>query len=772
VALESVLKKKGIKKLNGEVFRKNGRFYVPCVHPAYVLRNPDAIGMFRKALKVAYRLGRRSPTVEKLHYITVETKRHLREFTDLLKNWLGPIAHDIEGASLSHVDKYITPRLACAGWSWEAGYAVCFPIFGRYLWPRKIEFRPEEALEAMREIYESGVRHIMHFGKYDAGYSEAVHGIILKNYWYDTGLASYALDERKGGHNLDDWSFRVGMGGHKAIIRDYQNAHLESNPSKPGGDMCMVPLEILAPYNMGDNDVTIRVFNVTYPKLKEQGLYEMPFRFPLMYHNWTCQRMEMNGVKLDLHHNKKLKEEFPATMDQLEAEIKEFPEYKALYNHKAYRMVKKTVRRVKNYVHPPPDILKKVKELVAQKFENMEEKGEDLVNIDGDDKRDLVYKFGGYKARFETEKGLPSVKMEFLEAMQLARPTPLLDKIIVRSKYKSSYDKYVRPIKEWAGTDERTHTSYLPHGTVTGRVSSQDPNHENFPKRSNGELERQLVKELRTQFCATNDDYILCEADEKQIEMRLFCDRAGDDVMLEEFLAFKDPHAMGAMAGFRLTEEEWNKLPKERQKELRNKSKNAISFGLLYGRSAEALAADMGWSLEEANEFIDRYFGKYDDCYLFRGRVEEVVKKYKMVASFFGRIRRLPEIDSDRAAVAAEALRQAINAPIQGDASDITWCAGHRLEESLIHYKMKSKVIIGVHDALYTDIYRKELQDVMELKFKYMTDRKWFEQMNGHYFTVPLDIDMSLGPNLGNMQELKRITQGVFDFEVPAQLAA
>jgi len=267
--------------------------------------------------------------------------------------------------------------------------------------------------------------------------------------------------------------------------------------------------------------------------------------------------------------------------------------------------------------------------------------------------------------------------------------------------------------------------------------------------------------ELRSQFTSSGDEYFLLEEDSKQGEMRLFCDRAQDDIMMEEFNRGEDPHAKGAQAGFEISEEKWLALPDEERKHLRFLAKSAISFGLLYGRQAPALAADFGKSIKWAEKFKARYFAKYDDCAEYILKREKYIKKHKVVYSHFFRPRRLPEVDSDNEGVVARAVREGINAPIQGDLSDITWVALHRLAGWLRKYRMKSKIIIAVHDAGYVDTYYKEIEDVAAKLAHYMTDLDFIEKMTGWRCSVNLDTDCSLGSNLGAMTELKK-ENGVF----------
>lgn len=758
-AIGSLLNKKKITRLNGEVFAAHGRFYVACVHPAYVLRNEDAIGEFRRALKIALRLGKSAVKreKEKPEHVVIRDKKMLYEVTDLLKKEKD-VATDIEGATLSTFSKTVKPQVGVVGFSPDPKRAFLYPVYARIGMESKIKVRPEEVMEAVQELWEHpDIDFSLHFGKYDISYMWLLHKIWLRRYIYDTGLMSYTVNENKGIHGLKDWAWRLGMGGYEFELREYQRNHPEANPSK-GGTICMVPAHILYPYNMNDCRCTTKARIKLLPELQEKNLWEKPYKFPIMWHNWLAMQMEMFGLNLDLEYNSELMEEFPATIVEIEKKISQSWEYKKLTRIRRRQLMEKLWRRVCNYKREVPDKKAKVLELFENELEKKKKKKKDFVNLASpDDKRDLIYRVAKYEPVSFTKKAqLPSVKATVLEELRVANPTPLLTQIIERSEYGSSFSKYIKPLENWAGSDGRTHTSYLVHGIVTGRVSSQDPNHESLPKRG----KKQLVIPLRRQFVSSGENYTIIEADEKQVEMRLFADRAKDKVMIQEFNDGKDPHRMGASAAFEIPEEEVTK-------DQRTACKSAVSFGLLYGRRAKALAGSFGKSERWAQRFIDRYFGKYAACKRYIKNQEKFFLKEGMSVSHFGRLRRLQDqVKADDFWERAEAVRELINAPIQGDASDITWCAGHRLQRWLYKYRMRSKVIVAVHDDLKVDTYHKELWDVIEKLFEYMTDREWIEKMTDWYCQVPLDVDISIGPNLGDRLELVH-KPNTLEFTIP-----
>jgi uracil-DNA glycosylase family 4 len=756
VAIKSVLNRTGITRLNGEVFRAHGRAYICVVHPSYVLRDvPKNERDFLQALRAAKELGndtKRNVSLKKSKFKcdVVKDKKQLQETTDFLKKQI-ILTTDIEGSTLSPFNRFIKPVVGVVGFGWDEWSAACYPIHSRIgSLGKKIHVSPEECLEAIKELWEDEhIRFALQFGKYDRVYMYVLHGIWLRNYWLDTGLGSYALNEQKGTHGLKQWAWKLDMGGYDEPLRVYQRDHPETNPEH-GGNLCLVPADILYDYNGRDCIADWRMLAIVKHRLVKQGLYENPFRFPIMWHNELACYLEINGVKISREENDRLLELFPQKIKEYEDQIRGFGDFKKVEAIYKWNLMKKILGRVQNYKREPKNPKAKAIELFTKSWKGVKFNTETI--------RTLLFKVKDWEPVLETKTGKPSVNKKSLQRLERRhRNDRTLQLIFKRNEFYYGYTKYVLPVDGWIGSDDKTHTSFKVHGTLTGRVSSENPNHENFPSRVH------IASVLKAQFVPDSDDYLFLEGDEKQLEMRLFCDRANDDKMLEEFLAGKDPHRMGAAAGFEIPEEQVTK-------DQRNFSKNAISFGLLYGRSARALAADMGWPLKKAQQFIDRYFGKYDNCLQYRYDQEELIRANKFVVSYFGRIRHLPAVDDSRPGAANEAVRQGINAPIQGDASDLTWVAGNRMAKWLMKNRMKTKPINVVHDANYLMVHRKETDDVIPKLYEFMTDRDFLKEKIGWYCKVPFDVDFKLtDKDLGHMIELERTTPMTCSFVVPSQ---
>ena len=753
-AVQSILNRTGILRLHGEVIKTPNWTFVCSFHPAYLLRNDNipTRKRFLEALRVAKRMAEPKRKSRKLKRKNeyIRDKKMLQEYTDMLRKQ-PLLSTDIESSTLSPFLKGTKePKVGCVGFAWDYNNAVCFPVEGRAGAEAEITVRKEEVLEAVKDIWEDpGIKHVAHFGKtLEYVYMIVLHDIWLggresRGYYADTGLMSYTLNEEKGGHGLKDWGYAVGMPDYDLPKRQYCLENPQHDPER-GGNLIYAPaVSVLYPYNTDDCIAGYRLFFKLEKQLKKEKLWELPFKFPLMWHNWTAAMMEIAGIKIDKKRNVDLQDIYSGRIQKLDGKLLNFPEVQELKEEIEQKMLCRVYERVRSYKYRPISVKKRVLELYeAQREKLIKEKGS-TINLNSTEvRRELVFEKLGYKSIKKTDGGLYSVDKEVLEELQKIRKNKVLGALVKRNELFSANSKYIAPIVEWCGLDGKTHTTYRPQGTVTGRVSSDHPNHENLPKRS------KLAMELRTQFVSSGDGYFILEQDEKQMELRLMADRSQDETMISEFNSGKDPHQMGAAAAYEIREEDVTK-------EQRTDAKSAISFGLVYGRSAKALAADFGWSEQKAQKFKSRYFGKYQGVARYLEQRRHYILGHGVVYSHFFRRRHCRGYDSEDDGIRNTAVREGINSPIQGDASDVTWVAGHRFAEWAMKYRMKSKLIIAVHDALYIDYWYKELDDVLEMSYKFMTDREFIQKRTGWFCTVPWDTDISLGLNLGEMQELE-----------------
>jgi DNA polymerase-1 len=279
---------------------------------------------------------------------------------------------------------------------------------------------------------------------------------------------------------------------------------------------------------------------------------------------------------------------------------------------------------------------------------------------------------------------------------------------------------------------KRVHTSFNQTVTATGRLSSSDPNLQNIPVRT------EEGRKIRRAFVAASKTSVLLSADYSQIELRVLAHLSGDEALVRAFREGADVHRYTAslIHGVAM---------KDVTDAMRNSAKT-VNFGVLYGMGAFSLAKQLGIPNKEAGEFIKAYFERYPRV---KGFLEGMVRQARekgFVATHFKRRRYIPEIHSNDPRLKSFAERTAINAPLQGTASDIIKIAMIRIHQAIRSKRLKSRMILQVHDELLFEGPRSELNALAGLVRGLM--------QGAAKFRVPLDVSMKAGPNWLDMKEL------------------
>jgi len=247
----------------------------------------------------------------------------------------------------------------------------------------------------------------------------------------------------------------------------------------------------------------------------------------------------------------------------------------------------------------------------------------------------------------------------------------------------------------------RVHTSYGQAIAVTGRLSSNNPNLQNIPVRS------ERGKEIRKAFIPRDNKHVLISADYSQIELRIVAAISGDPNMCEAFRLGKDIHTATAAKVYGIEESEVTK-------EQRYKAKS-VNFGIIYGQGAFGLADNLGISRTEAKAIIDNYKKEFSGINTYMEDTVNFAREKGYVETLMGRKRWLRDINSSNFTVRGFAERNAINSPIQGTAADMIKMAMIRIQAALKNNNFKSRMIMQVHDELVFDATREEAQELKAL---------------------------------------------------------
>lgn len=271
----------------------------------------------------------------------------------------------------------------------------------------------------------------------------------------------------------------------------------------------------------------------------------------------------------------------------------------------------------------------------------------------------------------------------------------------------------------------RVHTDYVQTTAATGRLSSNNPNLQNIPIRT------ERGREIRKAFVPRDENHILLAADYSQIELRIIAALSQEDTMIQAFRSGEDIHASTAANVFKVPIEEVTR-------EQRSNAKT-VNFGIIYGVSAFGLSNQTSLSRKESKELIDTYYQTYPKLRNFISEQVDLARENGYVHTVLGRRRYLRDINSRNAVVRGAAERNAVNAPIQGSAADIIKLAMINIRKKLKDGNYRTKMLLQVHDELVFDVWKDELE---ELKILIKT-----EMENAYTLEVPLDVDLGTGSN-------------------------
>jgi DNA polymerase-1 len=303
---------------------------------------------------------------------------------------------------------------------------------------------------------------------------------------------------------------------------------------------------------------------------------------------------------------------------------------------------------------------------------------------------------------------------------------PIIGMILDYRQLRKLKNTYVDPLPEMTDpVDGRIHTNYMQTVAATGRLSSNNPNLQNIPIRS------EKGREIRRAFISRGEGFKLMAADYSQIELRIIAALSGDKNMIAAFQSGQDIHAATAAKVFHVPIEEVTRDQRS--------SAKAVNFGIIYGQSAFGLSQNLNISRTEAKQIIDSYFEQYSTIKGYMDGAVAQAREKGYVETIMKRRRYLKDINSANAVVRGFAERNAINAPIQGSAADVIKLAMIAVHRAMHKEQLKSKMLLQVHDELVFDVHESEV-DLM----KNLVKR---EMESAIKLTVPMQVEMEIGDN-------------------------
>ena len=524
-------------------------------------------------------------------------------------------------------------------------------------------------IEKLRPFFENEtIEKIGQNLKYDlkilSNYNLDVKGLL-----FDTMIAHYLINPDMR-HNMDILS---------ETYLNYSPKSIEALIGKKGKNqksMRDVDLEEVKEYAVEDADITFQLkdfFTKELDKTETKKLFS-EIEIPLVK---VLADMETEGINLDVDFLKKMSIEMQKDIDSFEQNIYE------------------TAGEKFNLASP-----KQLGDILFDKL-----------------------KIGGTKQK-KTKTGQYATGEEVLS--YLVNEHQIVKDILEWRQMVKLQSTYIEALPNQVDAKTgRVHTDYMQTVAATGRLSSNNPNLQNIPIRT----ERGRL--IRKAFIARDENYTLLSADYSQIELRIIAALSGEENMIESFKNGEDIHKSTASKVFNVPLEDVTREQRSHAK--------TVNFGIIYGVSAFGLSNQTNLSRAESKELIDAYYESYPRLKAYMNEQVEIARELGYVQTILGRRRYLKDINSQNAMVRGGAERNAVNAPIQGSAADIIKIAMINIHKKLKEDNWKSKMLLQVHDELVFDVHNSELEKIKPM-IKY-------EMENAFSLSVPLEVEMGSGKN-------------------------
>ncbi len=559
----------------------------------------------------------------------------------------------------------VNPHLAelvGISFSWKSGEAYYVPV------PLSGNEK-DVILNIFKPIFENeNIAKVGQNLKYDALILKWLN-IELKGKLFDTLLAHY-LVEPDLRHNMDYLS---------ETYLNYKPVSIETLIGKRGKNqlnMSQVPVEKVSDYAAEDADITWQLKEHLQPWLEKEELIKLydEIEEPTLK---ALIQMEYNGVKIDSEKLKKQSERLQISLKEIEKEIFELS-------------------------GDPFNILSP-KQLGLVLFEKLE----------------IPYRWK------KTKTGQYSTDEEKLS--ELAENHPIVAQVLKYRSYKKLQGTYLDALPKLVNPNSGLiHSSFNQWTASTGRLSSNDPNLQNIPVRT------EEGAKIREAFVPRHPDNVIFAADYSQIELRLIAEMSGDEAMLSAFNDGLDIHTATAARVFGVELDEVTRLQRYQAK--------TVNFSIIYGAGATNLSKQLDIKRAEAKKLIDQYFSEYKGLKTYMDKVVEDARNEGYVSTMKGRKRKLKDINSRNGMIRSHAERNAVNSPIQGSAADMIKIAMADIHQEMMKRNMEAKMILQVHDELVFDVPKSELEELKEMVVEKM--KKALPDLK-----VPIVVGVDVGDN-------------------------
>lgn len=746
---------------------------VACLHPAYILRQDHEIDRFVEAIQLAEKVlkGEHEELAGEGEYHTLTD---LDEIETLLTGFVeqgDPTAFDTETGSTSPFQTQFD-KLLCFSFSNEEGTGYTIPFDHKESPFRRPGRKRRKLVNLLRTFFKSPLPKIAQNEKFDRNHIREAIGVQPRNV-EDTMLLHYVLDERRGTHGLKQLAYTyTGMGGYEQPLEAYLEEHAEADPDR-GGSYAAIPGKVLFKYAAMDADVTVRVRN----GLRSEAELTGNEKFAALANDFypalskTLGEIEFEGAQIDPEVVRYLDKKYTREMRRLQKQIQKDPQVAKFCRDRAVEDPKKWTGEPFN--PGSTQQLGKVMfgyyglrpiELTDAGMSKLKARLEKWLQ-DFDPKKFKSIAIARKKApRWDqvVESAIENEEWEFFSTKADVlhdferQGNPLAELILEHRGYSTLHGTFIKPLLTKLDSNERIHGTFLPHGTVTARLASRDPNLQNIPNKGGGLVKRCYVSRF-------GEDGVLLQADYSQVELRVAACFFNEPTMVQAYRDGADLHTLTAAAIAKLSMDEYKALPSDEQKAWRTRAKR-VNFGVLYGGGPPALVNTLRKdgvfiTVDEARELIDAYFEARPALKAGMEKLEESVCKLGYLEAFTGHRRRIPEVFSKDEKLVARALRQSINFPIQCGAAQMTNMSMILVNRELRKRKLRSRLVLTVHDSLVFDCHVDEVVEVGQIAKEIMEtlperSEEVLPGLDWSWLDVPIVADLEVGFDWGTLVPL------------------
>lgn len=736
------------------------RLVLPMIHPRHALKKPMYKSLIKKDIKTLAELVEEGlKDVSEINYKKLETAEAAIDELDRMESEAEWICFDLETTGLNPFLE--DSKIVCISLTdkTHAGYVIPLyhhesPIQGGDL---------DRVVKRLRKFLENPkLKKIAHNGKFDIKWLDASLDIKVANFCFDTMLAHYlCISEEQGTQGLKGlaWEF-TDMGGYDNALDEFK----QTLPADVRNNYDYIPWSILSDYAVADVDCSLRLWEIFYPKIQNNPKWALLMSDFLMPASYALKKLEIDGIVMSDTTIQEFSKVYPEERERIQKQLESYPEVLEIERDRMQKFqIREEIKKIKK-----ADRTEEQQALFVEygkpKYKNPKFSWTSTAQL-----RELLFDKLQLTTSVKTDKGDLSTNEESLIEMSEQHELPKL--MMELRKIETLNNMFIKKLPEMRDSNNILHPTYNLSGTVTGRLASENPNFQQMPRKAENPLLFQYLHEPKSLFVSRfGKEGIIMNADYSQLELRIAGVISGDKILEGIYKSGVDLHIATASKTFGVPIEEVTK-------DLRTKAK-AVGFGIIYGKSGVTFGKEIylhelyleagdtkgdGKSLpvetqkkiqrratELGCKIVDDYLGAYPQLSDWLDSTKQFALENGYVETMFGRRRRLPDLQSTISTLRDNALRQAINAPIQGTGSDLTLRSIIEIQNYIADHHMKSRMVGTVHDSIVFDIHVSELQE-MATCIKHI-----MEHVHEKYIDteVPILSELEMGDSYGGVFEV------------------